>query len=82
LLSKSQNSLLSSIVELLQSVVLLLIQTVSCVSEFNSFPLIASINLIQGDDEGTFLLAQKLNRLKSLGFQTMHQIDNQDSNVT
>lgn len=46
------------------------------------FPFVNSITLVKGDDEWTFFLSEKLNRLEGLLLKTMHQIDDEDSDIT
>ena len=57
------------------------VQRVAHIAILFRLPLVAAIDLVQGNDKGTLLLPQELDRLECLLLKTVHQINNQDSNV-
>ena len=75
LLSECNNGLLSPLLELVKGVLWLHIQRVPNVVVFGTLPLVASVYLVQSDDERTLLLAEKLDGLQRLLLQTMHQVN-------
>ncbi|KAI6776081.1 hypothetical protein HG530_000026 [Fusarium avenaceum] len=45
-------------------------------------PAVQTIDLVEGDNEGSFAVSQHLHGLEGLGFETVHDIDDQNGNVT
>ena len=58
------------------------VKRVTDIVEGLRLPLIDSVDLVQGDDEGGLLLLQKLKGFKCLFFKTVHNIDNKNGKIT
>lgn len=82
LFSKSQGSFFKSILELIFNEASLISKRILDSVVFLSFPLVTSIDLVESDNERTFLLSEELYWLESLLFKSMHQIDDQDGDIT
>ena len=44
-------------------------------------PLVDSVDFVEGDDEGDFLLLQHVERFDGLRLETMHDVDDEDGDV-
>ena len=82
LFCKCNDCLLNSSFEFLNRVLGLHREGVLEVVILLGFPLVDSVDLVQSDDERTFLLLKEFDGLESLLFEAMHQIDYQDSDIT
>jgi len=70
--SELKNNSVHSLLEFLLSVGSLGGKRVSEISILYRFPFVASVDLVQGDDEWTFLLSKQLDGLTGLLFKSVH----------
>ena len=82
MLVKGENSLCQLRLEVILRVLFLLVQRVPRVLILLDGPTIQPVNLVQRDAERRVLLLEKLDRFESLLLKAVHDIDNQDSQVT
>ena len=82
MLVESQNSLLKLGLVVRLSVLVLRLERVSRVSISLHLPVVQAIDLVQGDAERSVFLPQQLNRFESLVFETVHDVNDKDSQVT
>ena len=60
----------------------LLFESLATGEEGSGHPVIDSVDLIEGDNKGSFPLSQQLNGLLGLIFNRMHDIDHKNSHIT
>ena len=82
LLSECNYCLLKPVLEFVRCMWFLDLERISEISVLLRFPLIASINLVESYNERAFLLSEQLDGLESLLLETMHEIDDENGDIT
>lgn len=82
LLSKGKRCLLKSVSEFILAAHLLGFKRVTSIVVLLCLPLVNSINLVQGHDEGALLLTKELHGFECLLLKTMHDINDEDGDIT
>jgi hypothetical protein len=81
LLSEGNYGFSKSIFVLLAGVIWLDSESISEVSVLLRFPLVASVDLVEGHDEGALLLPEKLHRFERLLLKPVHEIHDENGDI-
>ncbi|ROW05672.1 hypothetical protein VMCG_05275 [Cytospora schulzeri] len=81
LLGESDLGLVQTVLELVLHSLALQRQTLLEAVVVNLLPAVKTIDLVEGNDEGSLSVTEQLHRLESLRLKTVHDIDDQNSNV-